>query len=153
MLRVFQRVSTPTATAIRRKRASYRIGLISLFPRPRFFSAAPSEDETCFGEYAVILPPDPPLWGVSHIIPRTVPKHIPRPPYARSKALGSDHDDPYLGDPYDGHGKVVLNSEAETSLRAAALLARHTLEMIGSHIQVPIATSLLTYCLWLISCD
>lgn len=36
-----------------------------------------------FGDYEILLPPEPPIFGVSHISPRSVPRHIPKPPYAR----------------------------------------------------------------------
>ena len=40
------------------------------------------EDLEDFGDYEIILPPDPPIFGTLHITPRSVPKHILRPPYA-----------------------------------------------------------------------
>ena len=40
-----------------------------------------------FGDYDIILPPEPYVWGVSHIHPRPVPDGIARPTYA----LRGDH--------------------------------------------------------------
>jgi len=139
MLRGFSRVFAPILApiAIRycplaSKQVSYnRIGS-ALLLHLRFFSSIP--EETTLGDYAIILPPDPPVWGTSHIIPRTVPEHILRPPYA--SATETDSEDPFLGDPYEGDGRICLRSEAETSLRAAATLARNTLQWIGPQVQV-----------------
>ena len=41
------------------------------------------DDLEDFGDYEIILPPEPPIFGTSHITPRSVPEHILRPPYAR----------------------------------------------------------------------
>ena len=77
------------------------------------------------GDYSVVFPKEPLVWGVSHIIPRPVPIHIPRPPYIKG-------DRPILndsanGDPYEGDGRIELGSSEEQSLRKAALLARDAL--------------------------
>jgi len=77
------------------------------------------------GDYSVVLPKEPFVWGVSHIIPRPVPIHISRPPYIKGgrPILG----DPDNGDPYEGDGRIALGSSEEQSLRKAALLARDAL--------------------------
>ena len=77
------------------------------------------------GDYSVVLPKEPFVWGVSHIIPRAVPVHIPRPPYVKGDR--PILDDPDNGDPYEGDGRIVLGSSEEKSLRGAALLARDAL--------------------------
>lgn len=86
------------------------------------------------GDYSVVLPKEPFVWGVLHITPRTVPIHIPRPPYIKG-------DRPILRDPkhgesYDGDGRIVLGSPDETSLRKAALLARDALNYVSSFAKV-----------------
>ena len=77
------------------------------------------------GDYSVVLPKEPFVWGVSHIIPRPVPIHIPRPPYIKGDR--PTLDDPKYGEPYGGDGRIVLGSPEEKSLRRAALLARDAL--------------------------
>lgn len=77
------------------------------------------------GDYSVVLPKEPLVWGVSHIIPRPVPIHIPRPPYIKGDR--PILDDPKHGESYDGDGRIVLGSSEERSLRKAALLARDAL--------------------------
>ena len=77
------------------------------------------------GDYSVVFPQEPFVWGVSHIIPRPVPVHIPRPPYIKGDR--PIPDDSTNGDPYEGDGRVELGSPEERSLRKAALLARDAL--------------------------
>jgi len=86
------------------------------------------------GDYSVVLPKEPFVWGVSHIIPRPVPIHVARPPYIKG-------DRPILGDPkhgelYDGDGRIVLGSSEEKSLRKAALLARDALNYASTLVEV-----------------
>lgn len=87
------------------------------------------------GVYEVILPPDPPVWGVSHIVPRIVPKHIKRPPYMlvgrASALLGPTH-----GDPYQGDGRIDLGSDAERCLRSAGKLAGRVLKKAEELVKV-----------------
>ena len=78
------------------------------------------------GDYSVVLPKEPLVWGVSHITPRPVPIHIPRPPYIKGDR--PTLDDPKCGDPYEGDGRIALGSPEEKSLRKAALLARDALD-------------------------
>ena len=77
------------------------------------------------GDYSVVFPKEPFVWGVSHIIPRPVPVHIPRPPYIKGDR--PILDDSTNGDPYEGDGRIELGSPEEQSLRNAALLARDAL--------------------------
>ncbi|KAH7909736.1 methionine aminopeptidase [Hygrophoropsis aurantiaca] len=90
-----------------------------------------------FGDYSVILPPEPFIFGVSHITPRSVPDGIPRPPYARvqpilhdsgSKAEGSDSN------------RIPLASQAESRLRRAAQLARDVREFAGTLVKPRVTT-------------
>lgn len=86
------------------------------------------------GDYSIVLPKEPLVWGVSHITPRPVPIHIPRPPYIkRDRPI---LDDPKDGDPYEGDGRIALGSSEEKSLRKAALLARDTLDYASTLVQV-----------------
>ncbi|KAJ7492061.1 methionyl aminopeptidase [Mycena latifolia] len=70
-----------------------------------------------FGSYAVILPEEPFVFGVSHITPRTVPKDIPN---LLTPALG--------GTP-------------EQRLRAAATLARNVREFAGTLVKANVTTN------------
>ncbi|KAA1466634.1 methionine aminopeptidase [Dentipellis sp. KUC8613] len=112
-------------------------------------SAAAVEDDedaeiATFGAYSVILPSEPFVFGVSHITPRAVPTHIPRPPYVASLPLskqlpGEDHR-PFNGDPYSGDGRLSLGSSAERRLRNAASLAKKTLDYAGTLVKVGVTT-------------
>lgn len=86
------------------------------------------------GDYSVVLPKEPFVWGVSHIIPRPVPTHIPRPPYIRGDRPVPD--DLKHGEPYEGDGRIVLGSPEEMSLRGAALLARDALNYASTLVKV-----------------
>ncbi|KAF8626713.1 hypothetical protein AX17_006480 [Amanita inopinata Kibby_2008] len=76
-----------------------------------------------FGEYTVILPPEPFVFGVSHIEPRPVPAHIRRPTVP-NKEKG-----------------IVLGSESEIRIREAAKLAKKVREYAGSLVQVNVTTN------------
>lgn len=87
-----------------------------------------SEDEF-FGIYSVILPPEPFVFGVSHISQRPVPPHIPRPPYVTPSSGGgttSTSED----------GRIQLGSSGERRLRSAARLARNVLKYAGTLVKV-----------------
>ena len=86
------------------------------------------------GDYSVVLPKEPYVWGVSHIIPRPVPVHISRPPYIKGDR--PILDDPKNGDPYEGDGRIMLGSSEEKSLRKAALLARDALKYASTLVKV-----------------
>lgn len=97
------------------------------------------DEDDDFGDYEIILPPDPPIWGVSHISPRSVPLKIHKPPYVKEmdKDLSSSGDaDPYHGDPYYGTGRLDLGTESEARLREAALLASRTLALARELVEV-----------------
>lgn len=94
------------------------------------------------GIYEVVLPPDPPIYGVSHITPRNVPDAIPRPPYAtrdrveRGILSPSESADPFHGDPYSGDGRIILGGPDETRLRRAAAIAKQVLERAKTLVKV-----------------
>ncbi|KAF8222446.1 methionine aminopeptidase [Tricholoma matsutake] len=94
-------------------------------------------DDFGFGDYSVILPAEPYVFGVSHIIPRNVPPNIARPYYA---IAGSSNDaDKFPTDKDDG--KIVLGGEAELRLREAAKLAKKVREHAGKLVHVGITTN------------
>ncbi|KAJ7146328.1 methionyl aminopeptidase [Mycena epipterygia] len=83
-----------------------------------------------FGSYAVILPDEPFVFGVSHITPRSVPEHIVKPPYAGGSPDLQDVD-----------GKIQLGGEPERRVRAAAILARQVREFAGALVKVARTTN------------
>jgi hypothetical protein len=85
-------------------------------------------DAEVFGSYSVILPPEPFIFGVSHIPQRPVPSHIARPPYVTTSAHGQPVP--------SGDGRIQLGSPAEWRLRRAAQLAREVLEYAGTLVKV-----------------
>jgi len=90
-----------------------------------------SEDVPDFGDYSIILPPEPVVFGVSHIKPRLVPPHIPKPPYADASRVALNED--------FGGGKgerLVLGGESEFRIREAAKLAKKVRVYAGSLVQV-----------------
>ncbi|KAJ7455947.1 methionyl aminopeptidase, partial [Mycena galericulata] len=82
-----------------------------------------------FGSYAVILPEEPFVFGVSHITPRSVPKHIAKPPYAGGSSVVQD-----VG------GKIELGGMAEHRVRAAARFAKNVRDFAGSLVQANLTT-------------
>lgn len=112
------------------------------------------------GLYEVILPPDPPIWGVSHIKPRTVPDSTPKPPYVARRRVGEGRlgnsssgntadadatqailDDEkvisnFNHDPYTGDGRIKIGSEDEKRIRRAGSLAKRVLRMAGKLVRV-----------------
>ena len=89
-------------------------------------------DAEVFGTYSVILPPEPFIFGVSHIPQRPVPSHIARPPYITTSAT-HDQPGPCV---YSGDGRIQLGSPREWRLRRAAQLAREVLEYAGTLVKV-----------------
>ncbi|KAJ7053957.1 methionyl aminopeptidase [Mycena amicta] len=84
-----------------------------------------------FGNYSIILPPEPFVFGVSHIEPRSVPNHIPRPHYAGGPPTTNG----------DVDGKVALGGDAEKRLRAAANFARDVRKFAGTLVKPGITTN------------
>ncbi|KIM38727.1 hypothetical protein M413DRAFT_447677 [Hebeloma cylindrosporum] len=103
----------------------------------RRFSTREEEPETFedFGDYSIIFPPDPVVWGVSHIKPRTVPSHIVRPPYAFP---GGDAADPPS---HQNSSKIKLGGEAEHKIREVALLAKKVREFAGTQVKIGTTTN------------
>lgn len=81
-----------------------------------------------FGDYSIILPDEPFVFGVSHIKPRTVPAHIARPIYAidSSPISMAQSNKPELSK------TIALGGQAEESLRKAANLARRVRDFAGT---------------------
>lgn len=100
----------------------------------RFSTTVEEEPFVDFGNYEVILPEEPFVFGVSHIRPRAVPEHIPKPPYAL-KADGMPDRTPRAN-----LGKVKLGGEAESRIRKAAALAKKVREFAGNQVKVSAAT-------------
>jgi methionyl aminopeptidase len=102
------------------------------------FSTVPRD----FGDYHVILPPEPYIWGVSHITPRAVPPNIARPPYALPDSLphtttrNTFHDGVVRADTSGDKSVIALGGYEERRLRNAARLAKKVLEYAGSLVQV-----------------
>lgn len=84
-----------------------------------------------FGTYSVILPPEPFIFGVSHIPQRPVPSHITRPSYVTPSAHAQSNPCVSSGD-----GRIQLGSPGEWRLRRAAQLAREVLEYAGTLVKV-----------------
>lgn len=92
-----------------------------------------------FGSYSVILPEEPFVWGVSHIKPRHVPAAIPRPPYAEKHSNTSqEHAESGFWEPYEGDGRIRLNSIEETKLRESAKLASKVRQYASSLVRVEV---------------
>lgn len=101
-----------------------------------------------FGDYSIILPPEPFQFGTSHFHTLPVPSSIALPPYMlereRRRATGeSDAEingagdlDPYPKDGRDRDGRIELGGQDEVGLRAAATLAREVREYAGSLVKV-----------------
>ncbi|THH06622.1 hypothetical protein EW145_g3955 [Phellinidium pouzarii] len=90
--------------------------------------------------YEIILPPDPPAWGVSHIALRDVPEQIQRPPYAMPGLVISDTDR-HFGDPYEGDGRIKLGSDSERRLRRVSALAKRALKKVEDMVKVGVTTN------------
>lgn len=94
-----------------------------------------------FGSYSVILPDEPFAWGVSHIKPRHVPPHIPRPLYARRYRSGQETEDADIQEPYEGNGRIQLHTEEETKLRESAQLASKVREYAKDLVRPGVTTN------------
>ncbi|KAJ3512037.1 hypothetical protein NLJ89_g3757 [Agrocybe chaxingu] len=83
-----------------------------------------------FGEYSVILPEEPFVFGVSHIKPRTVPAHVKKPPYALP---GGEQA---FGIPKQNSGKIPLGGVEESLLAQAGSLAKKVRQFAGTQVKV-----------------
>ncbi|OCH94501.1 methionine aminopeptidase [Obba rivulosa] len=118
-------------------------------PHPRSYSVSrpvsddaeedvglPDEAVWRWGEFNVVLPKEPIVWGVSHIVPRAVPAHIRRPGYA---CLSRSDQGSEIPEPLSEHWasrRIQLGSETEVGLRAAARLASDVLKYAGTLVKV-----------------
>jgi methionyl aminopeptidase len=93
----------------------------------------PEPEAEDFGNYSVVLPHEPFVFGVSHIPQRPVPPHIPRPPYLTSSAHNQ-----FTFDEPSNDGRIRLDSSGERRLREAAKLAREVLEFAGTLVKVEV---------------
>ncbi|KAI6004732.1 methionyl aminopeptidase [Pisolithus albus] len=93
------------------------------------------------GSYSVILPDEPFVWGVSHIKPRHVPPHIPRPLYARRYRSEQETEDVDIQEPYEGNGRIQLHTEEETKLRESAQLASKVREYAKDLVRPGVTTN------------
>jgi len=96
----------------------------------RYFSTPHRDDDFDFGDYNIILPPEPFIFGVSHIVPRSVPPNIVRPHYALPGCSNDTETNK------DNGGKIVLGGEAEFRLREAAKLAKKVREYAEKLVKV-----------------
>ena len=111
----------------------------SVSSTPGHHSTVPHDEENdtselgaeFFGTYSVILPPEPCIFGVSHIPRRPVPSHIARPSYVTRSAHGQSS--PYVS---SGDGRIQLGSPGDWRLRRAAQLAQEVLEYAGTLVKV-----------------
>ncbi|KAH9045239.1 methionyl aminopeptidase [Lactarius pseudohatsudake] len=108
-------------------------------PRRRYTALTTSSDGAdvsesdveFFGIYSVILPPEPFVFGVTHIAQRPVPPHSPTPTLC----------DTFLPSPWSW-GNFYFRS-GERRLRSAARLARNVLEYAGTLVKVGSTTDAL----------
>jgi len=95
-----------------------------------------------FGTYSIILPPEPFQFGTSHFPILPVPSSIPRPQYAIEKpVLGRFGKDKGPTDPWEGDGKIELNTDEEMRLRNAARLAKSVREFTSELVKVGVTTN------------
>ncbi len=87
----------------------------------------PFED---FGDYEVILPEKPFVFGVSHIHAREVPESIVKPPYALTADGVPDQT------PRRNSGKIKLGGLAESRIRQAAFLAKRVRHFARRQVEV-----------------
>ncbi|KAI0677699.1 methionine aminopeptidase [Trametes maxima] len=97
--------------------------------------AAQSEHDLRYGYYEVVLPQEPFVWGTSHIIPRVVPLHIPKPPYV-PELLGPDADPPTAEENMlSSQRKFITDAEDLKKLRTSARFAGEVLNFAGTLVQ------------------
>jgi hypothetical protein len=96
----------------------------------KFSTGQPNLASDDFGSYSILLPEEPYTFGVSHIVPRSVPSEIARPYYAAPGFLSDEEE------PIPKAERIALGGEAEVRLREAARLARKVREYAGTLVQV-----------------
>ena len=86
-----------------------------------------------YGTYSIILPPEPFQFGTSHIPVLPVSPSIQRPQYAIER---KDKSDTETKDPWEGDGRIELNTDEEKRVRKAAGLAKSVREFVGGLVKV-----------------
>jgi methionyl aminopeptidase len=99
------------------------------------------EDDDFGGIYRIILPPEPFIFGTSHIPQRSVPAHIPRPDYitvfrADQAAGSTSHSHSHPRPKFKFNGVIELGGDEELGVREAAKLAGRVREYAGSLVKV-----------------
>jgi len=89
------------------------------------------QDAHDFGNYDIILPEEPFVFGVSHITPRRVPEGILRPDYAKPEFSAEN-----IRNARNLVERITLGGEAEARQREAGMLARKALGCAGRLVQV-----------------
>ncbi|KAG5352065.1 hypothetical protein C0989_003990 [Termitomyces sp. Mn162] len=95
-------------------------------------SSEDSGPDVDFGDYSIILPEEPFVWGVAHITPRNVPDNIERPPYAQP---GYTETGCHSSTGRTISERIALGGEANARLRDAANLARKVRDYAGTLIK------------------
>jgi len=89
-----------------------------------------------YGAYSIILPPEPFQFGTYHYSVLPVPPSIPRPQYVVERHPGDSKDRSNAEDPWEGDGRIEMNTDEERSLRKAAAFARDVREFAGKSVKV-----------------
>lgn len=98
----------------------------------------PTEIIKAFGTYIPVLSENPLASGTSHIIRKSIPPHILRPPYAQPGYNAK------LPPPPQGDGLIPLGTAEESKIRRAGALAAMALREAQSLVQVGIVIELRT---------
>lgn len=98
---------------------------------PHSFTSDP--DVFNSGDFDVLLPPEPYVFGCDHIQPRSVPAHICKPWYAKPTPLGAL---PAFDKPTPPRKLIPLGGCEEKKLRNAAKLARRVREYAATLVKV-----------------
>ena len=93
------------------------------------------------GNYQILLPQEPFIFGVNHIKRRSVPKKIARPPNYPQDGVEVDPDAD-LPDAGASRVLIPLGGEEERKIRASCKLAAETLRFAGSLVKVSRVSSL-----------
>ncbi len=103
---------------------------------PESETVQPSEHDSRYGFYSVILPEEPFVWGTSHIIPRGVPPQIPRPPYVPDPSDPDEGQRSVMDRRMGTARKLITDPEDLVRLRRSARLAAKVLQYAGTLVQV-----------------
>jgi methionyl aminopeptidase len=119
-------------------RLAYGLRSTRIIPRVWSYSRCFSKpthhkDYFDFGDYSLILPAEPYVFGVSHIVPRSVPSSIVQPNYVLDDTATLDAPST------DKDQKIVLGGSSEFLIRRVARLAKTVREYAGKLVQVRLA--------------